>query len=133
MAKQRMIVTDDQLLIDMDLVFSAIRNSNGEWEAVAKDMKQYVDLVQGMLRKKQTTVNISKQRMIVTDDQLLIDMDLLFNAIDEADGDWEKVEEDMQTYLESITLMVEESDADSDSDDDSGDNSDDADESEDDN
>lgn len=47
-----------------------------------------------------------KQRMIVTDDQLLIDMDLLFNAIREAGGDWEKVEEDMRTYLASVQSMV---------------------------
>jgi hypothetical protein len=49
---------------------------------------------------------MAKQRMIVTDDQVLIDMDLLFNAIREADGDWQKVEEDMQAYLEAITSMV---------------------------
>lgn len=49
---------------------------------------------------------MSKQRMIVTDDQLLIDMDLLFNAIREANGDWEKVEQEMHVYLDSITLMV---------------------------
>lgn len=44
--------------------------------------------------------------MIVTDDQVLIDMDLLFNAIREADGDWEKVETDMNEYLDAITSMV---------------------------
>ena len=44
--------------------------------------------------------------MIVTDDQLLIDMDLLFNAIREAGGDWEKVEQEMRLYLDSITHMV---------------------------
>jgi hypothetical protein len=49
---------------------------------------------------------MSKQRMIVTDDQLLIDMDLLFNAIREAGGDWEKVEQDMKAYLSSIQSMV---------------------------
>lgn len=49
---------------------------------------------------------MSKQRMIVTDDQLLIDMDLLFNAIREADGDWQKVEQEMKVYLESITHMA---------------------------
>ena len=32
MAKQRMIVTDDQLLVDMELVFNAIREANGNWE-----------------------------------------------------------------------------------------------------
>lgn len=49
---------------------------------------------------------MAKQRMIVTDDQLLIDMELLFNAIREADGDWQKVEEDMQAYLETVQSMV---------------------------
>lgn len=55
---------------------------------------------------------MSKQRMIVTDDQLLIDMDLLFNAIREANGDWEQVEREMQTYLQSIQNMVTDHDAD---------------------
>ena len=54
--------------------------------------------------------NMSKQRMIVTDDQLLIDMDLLFNTIREAGGDWEKVEQDMQAYFDSIKAMVGEND-----------------------
>ena len=49
---------------------------------------------------------MAKQRMVVTDDQLLIDMDLIFNAIREADGDWEQVEKEMQAYLEAIQGMV---------------------------
>lgn len=49
---------------------------------------------------------MSKQRMIVTDDQLLIDMDLLFNSIREANGDWQKVEKEMQQYLSAIQSMV---------------------------
>lgn len=49
---------------------------------------------------------MAKQRMIVTDDQLLIDMELLFNAIREAKGDWKKVEQDMQAYLSSVQSMV---------------------------
>lgn len=53
---------------------------------------------------------MAKQRMIVTDDQLLIDMDLLFNAIREADGDWEKVEQDMKAYLAAITSMSDSDD-----------------------
>lgn len=55
---------------------------------------------------------MAKQRMIVTDDQLLIDMDLLFNAIREAEGDWEKVEQDMHSYLEAIQSMVDDGDED---------------------
>ncbi len=46
--------------------------------------------------------------MIVTDDQLLIDMDLLFNAIREANGDWEKVEQDMNAYLQTVQSMTSE-------------------------
>ena len=62
---------------------------------------------------------MAKQRMIVTDDQVLIDMDLLFNAIRDADGDWEKVEEDMQMYLASIQSMVDTEDDDFDDEDES--------------
>ncbi len=49
---------------------------------------------------------MAKQRMIVTDDQILIDMDLLFNAIEEAKGDWRKVQQDMQSYLNAVQSMV---------------------------
>ena len=51
---------------------------------------------------------MAKQRMIVTDDQLLIDMDLLFNSIRDEEGDWEKVEQDMKNYLSAIQTMVDE-------------------------
>ena len=44
--------------------------------------------------------------MIVTDDQLLIDMELLFNAIREAEGDWERVEREMQVYMQAVQSMV---------------------------
>ncbi|MCL2110309.1 hypothetical protein FWH30_01890 [Microgenomates group bacterium] len=50
---------------------------------------------------------MSKQRMIVTDDQLLIDMELLFNAIREAKGDWEAVEKDMYAYMAAVKSMTE--------------------------
>lgn len=53
---------------------------------------------------------MAKQRMIVTDDQLLIDMDLVFSAIREADGDWQKVEQDMQAYLHAVQAMSEDTD-----------------------
>lgn len=49
---------------------------------------------------------MAKQRMIVTDDQLLIDMELVFNAIREAGGDWEQVEQDMQAYLSAVQQMT---------------------------
>lgn len=46
--------------------------------------------------------------MIVHDDQLLIDMDLLFNAIREANGDWQKVEAEMRAYLQAVQSMIKE-------------------------
>ncbi|MDQ5951105.1 MAG: hypothetical protein QG639_382 [Patescibacteria group bacterium] len=106
MTKQRMIVTDDQMLIDMDLIFSAIDQADGNWEQVEKDMSNYVNMVQGMIKNDKAKVNTAKKRMVVTDDQLLIDMELLFNAIREAKGDWKKVSDDMNAYLDSIVGMV---------------------------
>ncbi len=49
---------------------------------------------------------MSKKRMIVYDDQLLVDMDLIFNAIREAGGKWEQVEEEMKAYLAAVQGMV---------------------------
>ena len=48
---------------------------------------------------------MSKQRMIVTDDQLLIDVELLFNTIRESGGDWEQVEKEMMAYLAAVQAM----------------------------
>jgi hypothetical protein len=106
MSKQRMVVTDDQLLIDMDLIFSAIEQADGNWEQVEKDMSNYVKMVRDMIKGEKARTNVSKKRMVVTDDQLLIDMELLFNAIREADGDWRKVAQDMNNYLDAIVGMV---------------------------
>ena len=47
MAKQRMIVNDDQLLIDMDLIFNAIREANGDWQKVEAEMREYLAAIQG--------------------------------------------------------------------------------------
>ena len=49
---------------------------------------------------------MGKKRMIVSDDQLLIDMELIFNAIREANGNWEQVEQEMHAYLEAVQNMV---------------------------
>ena len=45
-----MIVTDDQLLIDVNLLFNAIREANGDWQQVEKDMQQYLTVVQNMVK-----------------------------------------------------------------------------------
>ena len=42
------------------------------------------------------------QKMIVTDETILIDFRLIFKAIREEKGDWEKVEQEMEEYLRSV-------------------------------
>ena len=49
MSKTRMIVHDDQLLIDMEVIFSAIREANGDWKKVEKEMGEYLAAMQEML------------------------------------------------------------------------------------
>ena len=106
MAKRRMIVTDDQLLIDMDLFFNAVRDGGGNWEQVEKELHAYQDGVSQMSRGAQPTASSdAKERMLATDDQLIIDVDLLFNAIREAKGNWEQVEKEMRSYLQMVNAM----------------------------
>ena len=45
---------------------------------------------------------MSKKRMVVYDDNLLIDFELVFKAIREEKGNWEKVEKELYDYLESM-------------------------------
>jgi len=46
---------------------------------------------------------MNKQRMIVTDETILIDFRLLFKAIREEKGNWKKVEKEMEDYLKSFS------------------------------
>ncbi len=45
---------------------------------------------------------MSNQRMIITEDTILIDFRLVFKAIKEEKGNWEKVEKELEEYLESV-------------------------------
>lgn len=42
------------------------------------------------------------QKMIVTDKSILIDFRLVFKAIREEKGEWEKVEQELEQYFESL-------------------------------
>jgi hypothetical protein len=48
MSKKRMIVYDDQLLVDMEFIFNAIREENGDWQKVEAEMREYLAMVQGV-------------------------------------------------------------------------------------
>lgn len=41
-------------------------------------------------------------KMIIRDDTILIDFRLVFKAIREEKGDWQKVEKELQAYLDSV-------------------------------
>jgi hypothetical protein len=45
---------------------------------------------------------MSKKKMVVYDDALLIDFELVFKAIREEKGDWKKVEKELYEYFESV-------------------------------
>ncbi len=51
---------------------------------------------------------MAKKKLVIYDDQILIDMDLLFQAIREADGDWKSVEKEIRKFLETLQTMGEE-------------------------
>ncbi len=48
MSKKRLVVYDDQLLVDFELIFKAIRDEHGDWQKVEKEMKEWLATVQGM-------------------------------------------------------------------------------------
>ena len=54
---------------------------------------------------------MSKQRMIITDDQLLIDVELLFNLVRQSGGDWQAVEKQMIDLLASVQTSSDEPEA----------------------
>ena len=49
MSKKRMVVYDDQLLVDYELIFKAIREEKGDWKKVAQELKDWLASVQGMV------------------------------------------------------------------------------------
>jgi hypothetical protein len=42
------------------------------------------------------------QRLILTDNSLLIDFRMVFKAIREEKGDWKKVEKELEAYFQSL-------------------------------
>ncbi|MBI4034942.1 MAG: hypothetical protein HY381_00915 [Candidatus Chisholmbacteria bacterium] len=52
MSKKRLVVYDDQLLVDLDLIFKAIRDEGGDWQKVEKEMREWLGMVQGMVESE---------------------------------------------------------------------------------
>jgi len=45
---------------------------------------------------------MAKTKLIVKEDQILVDVELIFKEIEEAKGDWKKVREEFRAYLAEI-------------------------------
>lgn len=45
---------------------------------------------------------MAKTKMIVKDDQILVDMEMIFKEIEAAKGDWKKVREEFRQYLKEL-------------------------------
>lgn len=45
---------------------------------------------------------MSKTKMIVKEDQILVDVELVFKEIEEAKGDWKKVRDEFRKYLSEM-------------------------------
>lgn len=50
---------------------------------------------------------MAKQYLVVSEDQILVDMSLIFTSIREAEGDWQQVEQDLLNMLETFQGMVD--------------------------
>ncbi len=46
---------------------------------------------------------MAKTKIVIKDDQILVDAELLFDQIREAGGDWKKVEEEIKAMLEAFS------------------------------
>ena len=47
-------------------------------------------------------LNMAKTKMIVKEDQILVDVEVIFKEIEAAGGDWKKVWEEFKAYLKDV-------------------------------
>ena len=45
---------------------------------------------------------MAKTKMVIKEDQILVDVELIFKEIEEAKGDWKKVREEFRKSLEPM-------------------------------
>lgn len=53
MAKQYLVVNEDQILVDLEVVFAAIREANGDWEQVEQDLWGMLDTLNAVIESTQ--------------------------------------------------------------------------------
>jgi hypothetical protein len=47
MAKTKLVIKDDQILVDAELIFDEIRRAKGNWQQVEKEIKQMLQAFKG--------------------------------------------------------------------------------------
>lgn len=47
---------------------------------------------------------MAKTKMIVKDNQILVDVEMIFKEIEAAGGDWKKVREEFMNYLKELKV-----------------------------
>ncbi len=47
---------------------------------------------------------MSKTKMVVKDDQILVDVEMIFKEIEAAGGDWKKVRDEFLNYLKALKV-----------------------------
>lgn len=51
MAKKRIVIYDDQILVDAEVIFGAIREAKGDWKKVEKEMTAVFEAMQGVVQE----------------------------------------------------------------------------------
>jgi len=47
---------------------------------------------------------MSKTKMVVKEDQIMVDVEMIFKEIEAAGGDWKKVREEFMNYLKELKV-----------------------------
>lgn len=53
---------------------------------------------------------MAKTKMIVKDNQILVDVEMVFKEIETAGGDWKKVRDEFLNYLKQLKVESEDND-----------------------
>ena len=55
-----------------------------------------------VINNKKKEKHMAKTKMIVKEDQILVDVEMIFKEIEAAGGDWKKVWQEFKAYLKDV-------------------------------
>ncbi len=47
MAKTKLVIKDDQVLVDAEVIFAEIRKAKGDWQKIEKEIKAMIEAFRG--------------------------------------------------------------------------------------